>query len=219
MDSKVLEKIKKLLRLSKSSNINEARLALQKAQELMAKHNIVVDLNQEEEETVIESIVEQTTKTISFYRQEIAAVLAKHFRVEILITYPINGGSKIKVIGRPQEVEIYKEVLNWSCIVFNKLFKDFLKVRGSQSRSESLRVRNDYLFGFTSGLKDALIENENAHSLVVVTPDCVVKYMNSLNLCIAKKRNISSFGDFEARQTGYRDGRESQRMKNRIVNV
>ena len=40
MDNKLIEKIQKLLALSGSSNENEAKAAMTKAQELMLKHNI-----------------------------------------------------------------------------------------------------------------------------------------------------------------------------------
>ena len=40
MNNKIIEKIQKLLSLSGSENVNEAELAMSKAQELMTKHNI-----------------------------------------------------------------------------------------------------------------------------------------------------------------------------------
>ena len=40
MDIKVVEKIKKLLALSESSNEHEAKVSLLKAQELLAKHKL-----------------------------------------------------------------------------------------------------------------------------------------------------------------------------------
>lgn len=43
MDSKALDKIKKCLRLAKSSNANEAAAALRQAQKLMAKHGFTTD--------------------------------------------------------------------------------------------------------------------------------------------------------------------------------
>ncbi|WP_342596338.1 DUF2786 domain-containing protein [Salinicola lusitanus] len=43
MDSKILDKIKKCLRLAKSSNANEAAAAMRQAQKLMAAHGITSD--------------------------------------------------------------------------------------------------------------------------------------------------------------------------------
>ena len=42
MDEKLIEKIKKLLALSESSNENEAKIAMLKAQELLAKHKLSI---------------------------------------------------------------------------------------------------------------------------------------------------------------------------------
>lgn len=51
---KIIDKIDKLLRLSRSDNENEARAAMVKAQELIAKHNISrEELGQEEERQVV----------------------------------------------------------------------------------------------------------------------------------------------------------------------
>jgi hypothetical protein len=47
----VIKKVQKLLALAQSDNENEARLALQKAQELQAKYNIVFDQLDVEDES------------------------------------------------------------------------------------------------------------------------------------------------------------------------
>ena len=66
----MIEKIKKLLALSKSPNENEARVALLKAQEIMAKHHISErDLDETEEENeiiMLETNISYTSRTNSW---------------------------------------------------------------------------------------------------------------------------------------------------------
>lgn len=63
MNNKVLDKLKKLLRLAKSSNPHEASLALSRAQKLMIEHNIGADnpeLNGVCDETITSQLRIQT---------------------------------------------------------------------------------------------------------------------------------------------------------------
>ncbi|WP_085919070.1 DUF2786 domain-containing protein [Halomonas sp. CSM-2] len=57
MDSKALDKIKKCLRLAKSSNANEAAAALRQAQKLMAMHGVTTD------DVAISDVGSHTAKT------------------------------------------------------------------------------------------------------------------------------------------------------------
>lgn len=75
---KIIDKIDKLLHLSRSDNENEARAAMVKAQELIAKHNISrEELGQEEERQVV-------TMTSQAFGEEwvqmVAGVIASNFR-------------------------------------------------------------------------------------------------------------------------------------------
>lgn len=91
---KIIDKIDKLLRLSRSDNENEARAAMVKAQELIAKHNISrEELGQEEERQVV-------TMTSQAFREEwvqmIAGVIASNFRCRALTLVMYSGNFKIR---------------------------------------------------------------------------------------------------------------------------
>ena len=79
-NNKIIDKIEKLISLSGSSNENEARAAMMKAQELMAKYEIKREQLNEAQETERPVI----GFTSSPYREEwihmVSAVIADNFR-------------------------------------------------------------------------------------------------------------------------------------------
>ncbi|MCX9563625.1 DUF2786 domain-containing protein, partial [Vibrio cholerae] len=79
MKSKVLEKIKKLLRLASSSNPNEAALALSRAQKLMLEHGI--DSEHPELVGVTDSVIDAAfkAKTPTKYLGILAHSIGKAF--------------------------------------------------------------------------------------------------------------------------------------------
>lgn len=86
----IIERIGKLLRLSESSNPNEAALAAQRASELMLKYNIskaVIESaeNPEKRESVIYSVFDENQgKNRNFFRGDLANSIAAFFDAKIL---------------------------------------------------------------------------------------------------------------------------------------
>ena len=85
-DDRLIDRIEKLIRLSNSNNEHEARAAMMKARELMAKHHIrTEDISPEEKEN---EIVECST-TLERFREswvsDLATIIAENFRCRILI--------------------------------------------------------------------------------------------------------------------------------------
>ena len=75
---RIEDKIKKLLALSQSSNPNEAKTALLKAQDLMLKYNLSVDYKKEKIEICTESVTVKHTK----YYLKMAALISENFRTK-----------------------------------------------------------------------------------------------------------------------------------------
>ena len=83
MDSKLIDKIKKLIALSDSPNEHEAQSAMLKAQLLMAKHNVdMADVQGSNllEEAVIFGEMMDTVYTDSYWKLNLANVIAENFR-------------------------------------------------------------------------------------------------------------------------------------------
>lgn len=93
-ENKIIDKIEKLLKLSSSSNENEARSAMMKAQELMAKYEIkreqLKDGEQQERPVVSFSSVAFRDEWI----QMVSGVIADNFRCRRLsVSRPGSRGS------------------------------------------------------------------------------------------------------------------------------
>ena len=103
-----LDKVKKLLRLSKSENINEATLAMQAAQRLMLKYGIKDQDLDDDKDLVSHLEIDEDNKTVSTKRKTLAATLAKHFRVKIYLDY----NNRIRVIGKGSDAEEFIDLLS-----------------------------------------------------------------------------------------------------------
>ena len=126
---KVLEKIKKCLALSKSSNANEAAAALRQAQALMTKYGIA-------DETVALSDIETderpagTVKNPPQYHQALVALMKRAFGVETL--YVVDWyQTRVKFIG----VESQAMVAGYAYdVLYRQLKKDRTAYLKSLSR-------------------------------------------------------------------------------------
>ena len=122
-NSKIIEKIEKLISLSGSSNENEARAAMLKAQELMAKYEIDREqIKGEEKERPVIGF------TSSPYREEwihmVSAVIADNFRCRS-ISICRNSSSKtfrIRFYGYEEDAEICINIFNYAIKVIRKKF-------------------------------------------------------------------------------------------------
>ena len=89
------EKIKKLLALSQSSNPNEAKAALLKAQDLMLKYNLSIDYEVDCPEIITDSLAIKHQK----YHIQMAMLIADNFRTRTWI-----GRNEIFYIGYKEDV-------------------------------------------------------------------------------------------------------------------
>lgn len=79
-----LARIEKLLALGNSANEHEAALAIDKAQELLAKHHLE-GLQRGEPSRYASVVIDQKTSRIATYKKHIAALLKKHFCVRVVL--------------------------------------------------------------------------------------------------------------------------------------
>lgn len=215
VNKKIVDKIKKLLRLSKSDQAGEAMNALRKAQELMLKYNIVVEEEDNlKDEVVIESTGERGKSRPSLHKSRLAGVLAKRFRCSWYYT-----GSIISFIGLRDDVAILKESFEWICIVYQRLQDKHLKERRSQllrwDRHVSNLAKRDYLTGFCKGLGNYLDSNVQEKGLMVVVPNAVKEMEQEIGIRYVKSSMKCSYNAIDM-IAGERDGYDSMSMKNTI---
>lgn len=204
--SKALDKIKKLLALSKSDKEGEARNALVAAQRLMAEfgwkeEDVVL------EEDVISEAFETSTKGVSPNLSQTLVTLAPHFRVCIL-RRKLGRQATLEVFGEKNDVKAFIEISKYILKAQEKAAKDYLKTKSTFSRGESIRIKNDFCQGFRNGCVKALEKNENDNQLMVIVPNAVVQAVESR----ATGTYIPSIGsamDAEATIKGFFRGKEA----------
>ncbi len=159
--AEIIEKIKKLLRLSRSSNAHEAQLAMQRALELAREHEISVEgLNPDEaarEKAVTHRDSEEHLR-ISYDKEYAVRICCRFFHVRAIFVKVITTrrgypelGTKITFVGRRAELEI-------ALYVYHFLLQHF----GFCWRKHRGRCRNRHAFvdGMFHGLYAKLAEGE-----------------------------------------------------------
>lgn len=200
MDSKVLEKIQKLLALAESDNEAEAKNAMLKAQKLLAKNNLTLEevssANFSEPEIVVMNGIH---KWNAKFRIPLAKILAENFRCETFLS-----NNQICFFGHADDCRICREVFNsaYSFIYSrgNKVYNE-VKKRGGETKG----VFNSYAMGFLYGLDNAL--KIQAKALMIITPEDVTEKFTKLSRNFKTKRSNGLNGtDYSAYNKGRADG-------------
>jgi hypothetical protein len=171
-ESRVLERIKKLLSLATSSNENEARAAAEKVSELLIKYNLdmqEVTSKKEYSEASIDYGVRMKLED-----KYILPLIARHFFVRVIIDYewrPGHGRAQVyKIYGLKHNVEIAGYVHDVLSTQFKQLF-NWYKFQNPGIRAS----RDSFYFGLAQGfsqkLDDAKTKVEGSTGLVVTGRD------------------------------------------------
>lgn len=203
-NEKIIEKIKGLLALadkSRNSEEAEAEAALLKAQELMAKYNISIDIT--EEEKIAYTHETCNSKWNMGFRKPLAAVIAKNFRCECYLKG--NGGSVV-FFGHSTDARIAREAFEFA-YEFALREGNRCYNKNYQMGRETKGVFNSYVTGFITGLKQKLEEQSRA-LMIVTPPDVKDKFEDMSKSFKHGSGGIRNNGfDREAYSQGVTDGR------------
>jgi hypothetical protein len=193
----IIEKIKKLFALSKSSNPNEAALALERARSLMIQYSIEQsELAVDQIEDIIEidfavSSRFNTPSTILSYW------IGEAFFVKPLLSKTHTGyhkvDNKIKFIGSKSDLAVATYVFSYVLSLMSEKSEEYYKsIKHTKEKWSPLgakKVKNDFSIGFIDAvcnkLKQLKADHEVAHkyetetlnALVVVKNDNIKKYV------------------------------------------
>ena len=222
MSKEAISKVKKLLALSKSSNPNEAALALERARELMDKYEIsssdlaYSDINTKEGAGF-------KAKTPALHFTALANLIAQLFGCEMYFNvvesqkWKHNKGYKSTYTTKPVFVGFSpNEELASYC--FDNLYRKLKKARaeyktGKRLRSSILRARDSYALGWVYGVRRSILhiipENRDVEilgedGLMVVNP--LAAYVKEKATGEMKGRSMDE--DDRAGNRGYLDGKE-----------
>ena len=143
-----LQKIFKLLDLSRSTNVFEAEVAFSKAQHMMHKYNFTND-DLKRDDFVKHEIINLKKKQVKRYQAIIAGILSNYFYVEVIRaeTYDQHYDSVFKtfeIIGREGNVDIALHCYYYLNDRLGKLWGDY---DISHKKGNTLRLKNSYFLG------------------------------------------------------------------------
>lgn len=158
MNEQLLEKLKKLLNLSKSANQHEAELALQKATAMAIEAGIdiaIVSVKQVSEAEKLELIQEKIGcgKRMASLQKYATWLLKKHFNVDVVYSGSAYYGRTLNILGDKKDVEFAKFV--------NEFVKDDMQRRWDyykKTNSLSVKYKDTFMYNVWRGLDQKLTE-------------------------------------------------------------
>jgi len=168
MNDTIVDRIKKLLRLSKSPNIHEAQLALDRAFEIASKHQIDVqtlDLGEDLNEIVCEAC--RVGYRMSLYKRLALHVAVRFFNVNVVVSHPV-----VKIFGTAADIAIAQHVFDY---LAGESARSVAVVRREYGRRFTENRRRNFLAGYfyaiNKGLetgKERVLLEESRLALVLV---------------------------------------------------
>lgn len=208
--NKIIDKVQKLLRLSKSSNINEASLAAEKAQELIEKYKLdTFQLSEsgESNEAIEDSFGSKDwlDSSASPWRRSLAVHLARTNQCVVYIANT-HEGKCLSIVGRQSDAQVVRYMYSYLVKEIRRLARDFGEGEGSSYKTAFKR-------GAVSSIGKRLQEAKKnvadqmrpTHSTALAVVDRrdqeVVSWVQN-NLFLGKARQRTVTVD----QQGYSDG-------------
>ena len=179
-NEKIIEKIKKVLELSKNNpSIEEAKSAAIKAQRLMAEYHISMSEIEAIEGT--ENIVEERIDvgTGNKWKYTLSSIIAKNFRCK----YFYYGKSSVVFYGYEEDAKITAMTFKLLFEVGNKeSAKYYQKERQKYLNVHNIRfdgrgIKNAFLNGYLIGIKESL-EKQCTALMIVVPKKVEEKYID-----------------------------------------
>lgn len=209
MQSKIVEKIQKLLALSESSNKNEAQTALLKAQELLAKHKL--SLKEVKEYKIFNSAIKEKISSVSFtkakWKARLAGLIADNFGCYCY--FKTRRTNTIAFFGREEDITVCNLVLEYAISSIDSTVKR-LRYKYSRDGYNTSGLENDYALGFINGLREKFEEQKSKNQewgLVLVKDQEVVEAHGNIKFKGKLNTSTKFKGFSEAYWVGRKDGK------------
>ncbi|HYX35741.1 MAG TPA: DUF2786 domain-containing protein [Oligoflexus sp.] len=157
VNARIMDKIRKLLALAESENEHEAAVAMERANELLLRHNLST---QDLSESTVSSHETEGVKTEAVETKWIIAILQKHFFVKIIVK-PIYGGrsdtgrriwhKRYCYIGEPLNLEVALYTEAFLRRSYKRLWHEYKAANQASEKS-----RQAYYSGLTRGIIEKL---------------------------------------------------------------
>lgn len=227
-ENKVIDKIEKLLALAGSDNENEARAAMIKAQELMAKYEIDRERVQGKEEKERPVMCFSGGPFKDQWINMVAVVIAENFRCRCVAAekWGSGGAFRIRFYGYEEDAEICINIFNYAVKVVRKRFVTLRAIYAEAGREFRKNEKMNYISGFCQGLDRNFAEQKQqsqSFALALVVPKEVDNFVNALPGIVTQEAYKYERNRENAllRRTGYVDGKAFQNAgdKERLAEI
>lgn len=206
MDNKIIDKIRKLLALSESSNEHEAKLAMLKAQELLAKHKMTLKDVEGTEKIEVKKHYTDVTFTKAKWKGRLASIIADNFGCYVF--YSTRNTNRIVFLGKEEDVLVCEIILSYAIDCINssvarlrrEYYRDQMSAKG---------LEGDYAMGFLDGLKTSFNKqksNNQEWGLVLVKDEAVVEAYEDMTFTRTVVHTEEFKGHNRAHSQGVEDG-------------
>ena len=162
-----LAKVEKLLALGRSPNEHEAALAMRKANELLARHNLNLDAEGEaSERRYRRTVIDCGGGRIQGWQRAIGGILTNFFYVDLVLadTYEPRLNERhrtIELFGRAENVEVAEYCFHFLERELARLWQ----LRRKAGQAGGLAGKNSYYLGVLNGFRHKLQAQRQALSL------------------------------------------------------
>ena len=221
MNTEIISRIKKLLKLTESTNENEAKAAMLRVQRLLMKHKLTMNEINNAESSNEEKGVVETSSDITYANSTWKSFLGKIISDNFNCCYFVSKDGRKKTvhfIGKEDDVEVCKATFRYAVQCADSKIKK-LKYQRKKEKCSTKNIDMAYGMGFCRGLKSAfetqVQENKEKWSLVLCTPEDVMAAYNKLNLKTKKVKTKIDFSNAPIYNKGIKDGK-SFNMRSKI---
>lgn len=223
---RLIEKIRKLLALSTSSNEYEARAALQKAVRIMERHRLdEADIEKEGNEAIYR-ILPTGKKRVAAYQRRITSLLSRYFRVTVIHSQLYDPVADqvcrtFEIFGRRDHVEIAEHCYHFLENRLASLWRTYQNNFSGTARHS----KNSYYLGILHGFHATLREQRQkemdggfagrtgpeaaaAHPPVIQKDKAVEECLRRRYPRLRRQKNRDSRVSLTVFNQGVKDGRE-----------
>jgi len=221
MNTKVIDRIKKLLELAESDNPNEAAVAAARAAEMMAEHELseaqvrVVDLSPPEAIVNDHKCNEGWSKKRVAWHGTIASALARSMGCRMYWS-----GPDIRLFGRESAVQTVAYTYQYLVREVDRLAVPAWKTQGlpevsGASKSERTRLRNEWKHSFYTGAAN-VIATRLLEEMETKEVERRVNTDNSQALVLVKKEQEEVVAAYKSFSSGFGTARVGRKGISRI---
>lgn len=208
----IIEKIKKLLALSKSNNEHEAALAAAHAQRLLSEHNLgMTDVEAKKEvDSAAEKVETDSAKTLPKWVWRLLGSIQQSFDCQVVH----RGIGKVVFIGVGADAQVASYTFAYLDKTIRRLAREYMKSLGERRElmcaSDITLSRNSYYLGVVNTVRKTLLEQKEKTpvtpgALVPIKKALIEKAMGEMGE-IKERRARKSFIDPDAYRQGQHDG-------------